>query len=438
VAKFDPGVHAAVRLEVHGVAVHFRTTEHPNAPGIVHAMEGAKGRVYSLQAADGARYALKVMKPRHKLPDLASGCQAIERFKTLSGMTVCNRYCLTTSSAPLTVRELPQLEFAILMPWIEGRSWFDVVAAKTRQPMSARQARDIAAAFAVVCAGLEDAGVAHCDLSAGNIIVVGGAPPRIELIDVEDIFAPGLQPPKFKSAGTPGYQHAMSATGQWGPDVDRFAAAVLVAEMLAWCDPKIVRDAYGESIFDPVELQSRQSSRFKSVLAVIDRTVPGSGVLFERAWKSNSFAECPKLSEWRALLVGPPVAAVGTLTPTGQPLPRPEPTPAARPTVIGWDGIVPSPTSRHGGNAAVQWGPPIGGAPHPSTAGFGVSWEALNPGVTPAVPVAEWTGELPTGSGPPQPTKVAWQGGTDQFKAPPAQRPTFVWEQVPTPTTRGS
>ncbi len=187
---------------------------------------------------------------------------------------------------------------------------------------------------------MEEQGIAHCDLSAPNVMLPVLTPPRRlrrlppplrsgrggggsrrgggeergpRLVDLEGLYAPGMVRPQELSSGSAGYAHRQAAGGLWGPEADRFAGAVLLAEMLGWCDPQVVEAAWGESYFDPAEMQG-QGERSRLLSESLRRNWGDSvSALFQRAWASDTLADCPTFGEW---LVAMP------LTPSPLPLSR--------------------------------------------------------------------------------------------------------------------
>jgi len=135
-------------------------------------------------------------------------------------------------------------------------------------------------------AEMEERGLAHCDLSGPNLILTpeGG----VELVDLEEMYSPELVRPKALPGGSPGYAHKTAPDGLWRHEADRFAGAVLLAEILGWCDARARATAWGEGYFDPAVLAERWGER-----------VAG---LFDRAWFSETLAACPTFAEWLAAL----------------------------------------------------------------------------------------------------------------------------------------
>jgi hypothetical protein len=309
------------QLTINGVT--YRVAEHPAAPGFPYGQEGRAGIVYQLlpsptgRAAGGeGAAALKVFKPRFRSPALLTQAQRLAPFAALPGLAACQRTILSPTHHPDLLRQHPDLTYAALMPWIAGPTWLDVLLAK--QPLPAQQALALAHSLAETLTRMEEHGIAHCDLSAANLILpllAGGS--GIALVDLEGLFAPGLSQPQTLSSGSAGYAHAQAAAGLWSPNADRFAGAVLLAEMLGWCAPEVTQAAWGESYFDPQEMQ-QDSARYQALLAALQRHW-GDAVarLFARAWHSETLADCPTFGEWLVAL---------PLTPSPQP---PSPLPQA-------------------------------------------------------------------------------------------------------------
>jgi hypothetical protein len=300
------------QLTINGVT--YRVAEHPAAPGFPYGQEGRAGIVYQLlpsptgRAAGGeGAAALKVFKPRFRSPALLTQAQRLAPFAALPGLAACQRTILSPTHHPDLLRQHPDLTYAALMPWIAGPTWLDVLLAK--QPLPAQQALTLARSLAEALEAMELRGIAHCDLSAANLILpllAGGS--GIALVDLEGLFAPGLSQPQTLSSGSAGYAHAQAAAGLWSPNADRFAGAVLLAEMLGWCAPEVTQAAWGESYFDPQEMQ-QDSARYQALLAALQRHW-GDAVarLFARAWHSETLADCPTFGEWLVALPGQPAA----------------------------------------------------------------------------------------------------------------------------------
>ena len=128
---FQPQVNQELTVDGHV----FRVAEHPAAPGMPYGQEGRAAVVYKLNPAPDADsppasrgvQALKVFKPRYRLPDMVSVADGIERYARLPGLRVCQRAVLTPQRHAALLRQHPDLTYAVLMPWVEGPTWLEVL-----------------------------------------------------------------------------------------------------------------------------------------------------------------------------------------------------------------------------------------------------------------------------------------------------------------------
>jgi hypothetical protein len=149
--------------------------------------------------------------------------------------------------------------------------------------------------LAAVLSNLEKAGIGHCDLTAGNVMV--DADPKklqIELVDVDDIFAPGVEQPKYVPSGTTGYQHPTSTQREWHAQGNRFAGGILLGGMLGGYDDTVRAVYYGEIYFDPNKLQSNGCRRLEVLSKAVFRHDNGLVDMLRRAWESTTLEESPQ------------------------------------------------------------------------------------------------------------------------------------------------
>lgn len=297
--NFDPVVGQTITI----ARKQYTFTEHPAAPGLPYAQSGRKGTVYQLIASDSSLHALKVFKLRWQDPRTASTAQqltALANDPELEGLDACQRYVITAENEPLLLKENSALHFAVFMPWACGETWHDLFLA---HPFSPSQCLAVAQAFARVMNRLELRGMAHCDLSGPNVMVDMRGP-SVLLVDLEDIYAPGIQqvPLDRLPAGTDGYTHPAVRAGLWREEADRFSGAVLLAEMLSAFDDQ-VRQAVGEGyFFEQDEIQTDCARYHQLMDALRGQWGEALAGLFEQAWKSRSLADCPPFSAWISCL----------------------------------------------------------------------------------------------------------------------------------------
>jgi tRNA A-37 threonylcarbamoyl transferase component Bud32 len=311
------------RLVIDGQEYTF--SPHPVVPTLVWGQEGRHAIVYRLQN-NGDAFALKVFRPAFRHPGLVEAADALWTYHELPGMRVCRQTVILQETHPALVDRYEDLDYAIVMPWIEGQTWFDFLSKRER--VSLDQSRALAESVTWVLYALELNHLAHCDLSSGNVIIDPELD-RIHLIDVEDLYSPWLASPPYVPAGSMGYQHQdVVKSGQWGPLGDRFAGAVLMAEMLGWAHPDVRKRAWGESYFAPEELQC-DSERYEVLCEALRIYDPGFAEAFEQAWRSRTLESCPPLKTWYDLLDAlprDPVASWAPIDPVEfeEPTPRPE------------------------------------------------------------------------------------------------------------------
>lgn len=293
------------QLHINGVT--YQVGQHPAAPGIAYAQTGRQGTVFKLIPADGNEYeskALKVFFPKFRVPAMVYQSEQMEKYSEVSGLQVCNRDVLTPERNGKLISEHGDLLYSVLMPWIGGMTWFDIICDKKR--LTPSESLALAVSFAGIGSAMEQRGIAHCDLSAPNVLIPffsedeqpeGSA--AVELVDVEQIYSPKMDRPDALLAGSAGYAaHRIVNSGLWSSYADRFAGAVILAEMLGYCDKDIVDLTYGESYFDQRELQTGCERYMKLMHFLETRYGHKISELFSRAWNSQDLSSCPTFGEW--------------------------------------------------------------------------------------------------------------------------------------------
>jgi serine/threonine protein kinase len=264
----------------------------------VYAESGKEGTVYKVRK-EQEQYALKVFYPPYRDKRLLENTDKLDRFKELEGFRVAKRTVVTPENFPDLLNKFPDLTYAVLMPWIEGTVWGNLMT-ETNPTLHLENYVQIAHALTRVVSHLELQGLAHCDLSNNNFIIAE-RPAGIQLIDVEDMYAPDMpRPVPDVSYGSIGYRTKWIAEkGLWGPESDRFSMAVLCAEMLTWHDEEIRENKSGNtSFFDEGEI-GEESDRYKLMVSHLSHHGDELPALLERAWFSTTFEQCPTVAEWR-------------------------------------------------------------------------------------------------------------------------------------------
>ena len=293
---FEP--EPGMSIDLHEESIEFVAIEAEGRAAVfVYAESGKEGTVYKVLKA-GEFYALKVFYPEYRNRRLLENTKKLSRFKDLEGFRVAERTIINRQRFPDVIASYPELHYSVLMPWIEGTVWGNLQSTEDR-PLERRHYFQIAQALLRVVSKLEARGLAHCDLSNNNFIIDQKFS-AIQLIDIEDMYAPDMpRPVPDVSYGTPGYRTKWIAqNGLWGPESDRFAGAILCSEILTWHDPEVRRTKAGlMSYFDEEEIgeNSERYRLMKESLAAVDPEIP---LLFEKAWFSTGFDECPPVVDW--------------------------------------------------------------------------------------------------------------------------------------------
>ena len=276
----------------------FKIVEHPQAPGMPYGQEGRRAVVYQLLGESDEKYALKVFKARFRIPRMVAVAETLELYASLGGMQACRRTVLTASRHRELLSNHPDLTYAVLMPWIEGPTWQEMLLSDVH--LSHERSLELPRSFTDLMLRLEEKGLAHNDLSGPNLIIQSGDEPA--LVDLEEMYGPGFLIPKEVPAGSPGYAHKSAPRGIWAEEADRFAGAVILSEMLCWFDPAVRDTAWGESYFAPKDMQT-ENQRL-DVLKTSLKTHYGDRILdlFNQAWRSDSLRDCPTFAEWAVAL----------------------------------------------------------------------------------------------------------------------------------------
>jgi hypothetical protein len=299
VTTFQPSPGATLECDIDAGSPpeQLRVLAHPAAPRFAHAAEGGEGTVFQVERVrTGVRYALKVFKPARQSDALPEATRRLRPLATMPGLRACERFCLDPATSPLITSMVPALRFAIVMPWIDDPPWLQTIV--TGQSISAEHGLAAARSLARCLLNLEDFGAAHGDLSGGNVLVHPTSG-EVSLVDVEALYAPGLPPPRYTVLGTPGYNLVHSTEGVCTPGADRFAAAILLGELLGWHDPR-VRAAASTcgSYFAPDDIAAPTAPRFTLLRAVLAERSPKLAALFGNAWYCAQRSASPAAHAW--------------------------------------------------------------------------------------------------------------------------------------------
>ncbi len=281
---------------------------------------GKAARVYQVTEGSQRRHALKVFFPQFRSHANINHAELLSEYKSLYGLAVAERYVIAARDQHI-LRSFPQFENAILMPWVVGESWQNYILKKTL--ISVDQGLSLARELTKVVAGLEAKGLAHCDLSNGNFVFSSDFS-DVELVDIEEMYAREFSAPSSPPVGTDGYAPLIAVKkGYYGPDADRHALGILIAEILCWQFADIREQRESLSLFASDEF-GYKSTRYKLVKQHLTEIQSNDGLnaknisdLFDRVWFSRwknpdtreehqtpheIYKKCPSAMEWKDAL----------------------------------------------------------------------------------------------------------------------------------------
>lgn len=306
--------------------VSYRVDPAPGQPTFAYASEGAKANIYRLtRASDQSRWALKVFKPSFRAEAEINAKEPRSHLAQLAAMPnfppleAATRIALSPDFD--CVAKFPDLGGAILMKWVVGQTCFDLFHQVQKKEIRPRpeEVVEMAREFLYVMSRLEALGVAHTDISSGNVTVVlqslamslerrhaDVARATVELIDLEDMWRAGMS---VTTNYTPGYGHPSFQSGGSSacPEGDRYAATILVAEMLLLLDSKVAAEFAGDGYFRGNRLDPAACARFERAQKRLSGVSARFADMLVRAWNSQTVGECHPLGELLRVINDPQV-----------------------------------------------------------------------------------------------------------------------------------
>jgi hypothetical protein len=296
-------VRANDKLSIRGkeyiVAPHPAVAKSMN---MAYEQSGRKGTVVQLRdVKDNTDWALKYMHVGYRNSTIFDDARKLEALHQLEGLTVCKRAVLTKETDKELLDTHPALEFAVLMPWIEGNPWSTILSLDPNRGFKYEQSVALASHFTQVMTELEDRSIAHTDIAGDNVIV--GSDNRVYLVDVEDMYGQGFSTPREFNQGHDGYRHraATGPSGQWHAAGDRFCVAIMVVEMLIWAEKKARLNKKNEQphFFRQKEMQLSTSIDYSLAREILAHQYSRELCdLFDTAWLSTDFDTCPLIRQW--------------------------------------------------------------------------------------------------------------------------------------------
>lgn len=261
--------------------------------------EGQRAKTYRVRDERGRDHALKVFWKSFREPSVIDACRRLEPLGSLPGFRAAERRVVLPGEP--AARMYVDLCYAVRMPWIHGRNWGEVlVPGENKEPLPRATAIYLCQRLLGSLRELESRGCAHTDIASGNVVITPEGS-DIELIDLEDLYFPGQPAATYQNCGSPGYAHP-SRVSHSCAEGDRYAAAIIAAEMLLLTDAVFAAQGGDSGLFGEDHLSSSSAALFREAEAWLAVSAPDLLGPFRRARASASLADCPRIAELYAAL----------------------------------------------------------------------------------------------------------------------------------------
>jgi len=122
-------------------------TEHPSAKGMPYGQTGRRATVYQLLDENQTLHALKVFTLAFRSPQTYSQSKMINKYSNLPGLLACKRWVITPENNYQLITRYSELNYSVLMPWIQGSTWQEIVLCK--KILNKSQSKNIAISFCI-------------------------------------------------------------------------------------------------------------------------------------------------------------------------------------------------------------------------------------------------------------------------------------------------
>src|SRR5678815_1371385 len=95
---------------------------------MAYAQEGSRATTYKIRDQLGDDFALKVFKAQFRDPRQPQIAEQLSRYRTFQGLRAADRRVVPAGDHTSS----QGLELAVVMPWIQGYTWFDLLTKPKR------------------------------------------------------------------------------------------------------------------------------------------------------------------------------------------------------------------------------------------------------------------------------------------------------------------
>ena len=200
----------------------------------------------------------------------------------------------------------------ILMPKVPGSPWASLADSLRDGEVAMSWGHRVRAGLnlAGCVERLETSGCSHRDLSSSNVFVELDG--RVHLIDWDCLYHPSLPYQPNTTPGTMGYlapflktpSGSWDAASSWCAGADRYALAILIAEILL-IDPGTPAIREDGTLFAQAELDDPDGDFAQEQVDALWHRERRCGALLWKALHATSFEKCPAPAHWRHVLRNP-------------------------------------------------------------------------------------------------------------------------------------
>jgi len=265
-------------------------------------------RVEDVQTRD--QYALKCFKDEFMQSYTAASFDFMQQqLADIPALQwIRQRVRINTDQDSSLLTQFAFMQNAILMPWVAGKKLAELrmeIKAGKRTVPPPLKCRKIVQHLVESLATLEDRGFAHGDLAASNILI-NWEHDTVSLIDIEDMYHGEITEPTnvFKSgSGTSGYRFSRNFRS-WLPQADRFAASIVIAEIISLSDRQALITSQIETLFSQQTLDQRIPANSTAVRDLVITNVINAmrklnfHTILEDALTAKLLTEVPPLQVW--------------------------------------------------------------------------------------------------------------------------------------------
>lgn len=294
----------------------FRPQPHPALPNTAKCTIKGQGCVFFLlQIPQDNIWLLKKFAPSRRPSD--DYLKSVTRY--LPGeaefFTCTQRRILTLNHLDLRNSYYKNPDFAdwlaggILMPKVPGTPWASMAddLREGNLELSIIQKLRISLNLVKCISLLEKAQCSHRDLSSTNVFITIDS--RVFLIDWDCLYHPQLSFQLNTTSGTMGYiapfikiaNSNSNASASWCEHADRFALAILVAEILI-ISPDTPPPQEDGTLFSQSQIDTAGNDFIRGQIEQLRCLSKPCAALLKKAFIASTFQECPSPEDWESAL----------------------------------------------------------------------------------------------------------------------------------------